>query len=126
MIDNEAGLENLSRRIAPAVDLLVLVGDPSRRGIATIRRLHDLAREMDVRFGKLAVVVNRVRPSSAFRPDLSDLPMDALFTLPEDDDLAHWGEEGRSLLEFPGNHPLAQRIDAFLKEQLGVPIRGAA
>lgn len=126
VIDNEAGLENLSRRIAPAVDLLVLVGDPSRRGIATIRRLYALAREMDVRYGKLAVVVNRVRPASAFRPDLSDLPVDALFTLPEDDDLARWGEEGRSLLEFPGDHPAARRIDAFLKEQLGVAIRGAA
>jgi hypothetical protein len=81
---------------------------------------------MDIRYGKLAVVVNRLRPSSPSPPDLSDLPVDAVFTLPEDDGLARWGEEGRSLLEFPGDHPAARAIDAFLKQHLGVPSRGAA
>lgn len=125
VIDNEAGLENLSRRIAPEVDLLILVGDPSQRGLATIRRLRDLAAEMDVRYRRLAVIVNRVRPSSPALSALADLPADVFLALPEDEELARWGEEGRSLLTFPENHPAAQRIDAFLKGQPGIISCGA-
>jgi CO dehydrogenase maturation factor len=65
VIDNEAGLENLSRRIVTRVDLLVMAADPSRRGLETIRRLYDLAVEMDVRYDRLAIAVNRLR-----RPEL--------------------------------------------------------
>ena len=42
VIDNEAGLENLSRRIVRRVDLLVMVTDPSRAGFTTVERLHEL------------------------------------------------------------------------------------
>ena len=61
VIDNEAGLENLSRRIAPRVDLMIMVADPSSRGLETLRRLYALAREMDVSWSRLILVVNRVR-----------------------------------------------------------------
>ena len=50
VLDNEAGLENLSRRIVRAADLLVMVADPSKRGLDTVGRLYDLALEMDVRY----------------------------------------------------------------------------
>ena len=61
VIDNEAGLENLSRRIVTKVDLMIMVADPSKRGLETLRRLYDLAGEMDVQYGQLAMVVNRLR-----------------------------------------------------------------
>ena len=59
MIDNEAGLENLSRRLYQKIDLMIIVADPSKRGIETIRRLHDLAGEMEIEYDRLAVVINR-------------------------------------------------------------------
>ena len=47
VIDNEAGLENLSRRIVRELDLMIMVADPSRQGLETVRRLFALAREME-------------------------------------------------------------------------------
>ena len=38
-MDNEAGLENLSRRIVRELDLMIMVADPSRQGLETVRRL---------------------------------------------------------------------------------------
>ena len=61
VLDNEAGLENLSRRILRRVNLLIMVTDPSKRGLDTVGRLYDLAAEMDVRHERLAIVVNRLR-----------------------------------------------------------------
>jgi hypothetical protein len=72
VLDNEAGLENLSRRLVNQVDLLVIVTDPSARGILTVRRLHALAREMGIVYARLVIVVNRLR-----RPSLPD-GMDSL------------------------------------------------
>jgi len=61
VLDNEAGLENLSRRIIANVNALVLVADPSARGLDTMLRLYELAREMDIKYERLVLVVNRLR-----------------------------------------------------------------
>jgi CO dehydrogenase maturation factor len=61
VLDNEAGLENLSRRIMQRVDHLLFVADHSARGLTTARRLYDLAVEMRVEAGTMSVVVNRTR-----------------------------------------------------------------
>jgi CO dehydrogenase maturation factor len=61
VLDNEAGLENLSRRIVQKVNLMVMIADPSKRGLETVKRLHELALEMNIEFDKLAIVVNRLR-----------------------------------------------------------------
>ncbi len=117
VIDNEAGLENLSRRIVTKVDLLILVADPSKRGLDTLRRLYDLAREMDVQFGRLAIALNRLR-----RPNLP-LGLDEirrhsgasdLLALPDDPDLAAFDEVGRPLSALPPENPVVHRLDTFL------------
>lgn len=61
VIDNEAGLENLSRRIVRRVHELLFVTDPSLRGLLTARRLYDLAVEMEVEATSMSVVINRAR-----------------------------------------------------------------
>jgi CO dehydrogenase maturation factor len=130
VLDNEAGLENLSRRIVQRVDLLIMVADPSKRGIDTVARLHDLAVEMAVRYQRLAIVVNRLRGG--------DLPAaawvlrertgaDHLVALPEDRTLAELGERGEALTRLGGDHPVVERLDRFLGEAgLGAASAGAA
>ncbi|MBA4370082.1 MAG: carbon monoxide dehydrogenase [Coriobacteriaceae bacterium] len=59
VMDNEAGLEHLSRRTTRDVDLLLLVSDPSVRGIATAARLSDLADELGIEVGSRYLVIAR-------------------------------------------------------------------
>ncbi len=119
VIDNEAGLENLSRRIVRKADLLVLVSDPSERGLTTLGRLFDLAREMKVEYGKLAVVVNRLKSPLLSEPveRLRDsLRPDYFFGLPEDDPVAELGEKGGSLWVLKEPNEVVVRVDDFLSE----------
>jgi CO dehydrogenase maturation factor len=59
VIDNEAGLEHLSRRTAQAIDTLLLVSDYSLNGLRAAARVRDLASEMKLQVGRVLLVVNR-------------------------------------------------------------------
>lgn len=117
VVDNEAGLENLSRRLVPRCDLLVLVADPSRRGLETMARIHALALEMGLEYRKLALVVNRTAgdaPPDFARELQATIRADLLLPLPWDQELATLAEEGRPLHALPPHNPLWQGVDALL------------
>lgn len=91
VIDNEAGLENLSRRIVRQVDELLFVTDPSMRGLRTVRRLYELALEMEVEAASMRVVINRVRDDGCLdraRELLNGTRVTVAGAIPEDADLS--------------------------------------
>ncbi|MFZ2655760.1 MAG: hypothetical protein WAX69_12585, partial [Victivallales bacterium] len=119
VIDNEAGLENLSRRIVQKVDLLVMVADPSKNGIETIRRLHKLAFEMNVDFKKLWVFINRVRTGKI--PDeaaylKNETEADHIIMLPDNHEIAVFSEKGNPLSDLSAGNEVVTLMDKFIKE----------
>ncbi|MBF0523766.1 MAG: AAA family ATPase [Deltaproteobacteria bacterium] len=62
VVDNEAGMEHLSRLITKHVDLMIVVTDSSKRGIAAARRINELVKELKITYGKMVTVANRVIP----------------------------------------------------------------
>lgn len=60
VIDNEAGMEHLSRRTTHKVNLLLIVSDPSVRGIQTAERINGLVDELQLEIERRVVVINRV------------------------------------------------------------------
>lgn len=118
VIDNEAGLENLSRRLYQRIDLLIIVGDPSQRGLQTIRRLHALAKEMDIAYERLAVAVNLLRPDSQgvdISAVVDAVQADEILRLPYDNALAAAGEDGRRIQDLPMNNPVLSEVAGFLQ-----------
>lgn len=117
VIDNEAGLENLSRRIVRELDLMVLVAEPSRQGFETVKRLARLAREMDIRVKQLALVINRAR-QAALPPDATQLQAETgasiVLALPEDDELARLSEAGSPLQAVAAANPVILAVDRLL------------
>jgi len=118
VIDNEAGLENLSRRTVQQVNWLVFVADPSARGLTTARRLFDLAQEMEMKAGAMGLVVNRVRHGSwedRARQLFEDTPVELLGMLPEDEDVAWRDAEGRPVFELPADNPVFRAAETILE-----------
>ena len=59
IIDNEAGMEHMSRLVTQDVDVLYVVSDPTPRGILTASRILSIINELGLHIGKIVVVVNR-------------------------------------------------------------------
>lgn len=119
VLDNEAGLENLSRRIVQKVDLLVMVADPSKRGMETLRRLYALANEMEIDYDKLAIVINRMRNDEV--PDAVKLieeetGADFVLIIKDNDELADFAEHGKSVLELGDDNEVVSCIDKFVSD----------
>lgn len=118
VMDNEAGLENLSRRIVQRVDVLTLVTDPSARGFETIVRLYELAKEMDIRYDTLAVIVNRVRnggmPAAAAELE-KRIGAAAVIALPDDDEIAAFAEANKAFTGLNAENAVVKKIDEFIE-----------
>jgi CO dehydrogenase maturation factor len=107
VVDNEAGLENLSRRTVQQVDQLVFVTDPSSRGLKTARRLYDLALEMEVKAGAMGVILNRVRGVECLERAaevFTGTPVKVLGGVPENAVLAQNDAEGLPVFDLPADN----------------------
>ncbi|MCX5845270.1 MAG: AAA family ATPase [Deltaproteobacteria bacterium] len=117
ILDNEAGLENLSRRIVNKVSLLVMVTDATGRGFETVRRLHALAGDMDIAYDSLAIVVNRLRqrelPAIAEEIRIAT-GANMVVGLPEDEDILAISEQNGNLKLLSADNPVFVGIECLL------------
>lgn len=60
VVDNEAGMEHMSRLVTQDIDVLYVVSDPTPRGILTVSRILSIIGELGLKIGKTEVIVNRV------------------------------------------------------------------
>ncbi len=60
VIDNEAGMEHLSRRTTHTVNLLMIVSDPSIKGVHTAKRINELIDELNLNIEKRVLIINRI------------------------------------------------------------------
>ncbi len=121
VVDCEAGLEHLSRRTAGgSLDLMLVLSDPTVRGLQTARRALDLVEELHTSVGDAKVVLNRVRgePAETLMAAAEELNLEIAACLPEDEQLAALDAAGRPLTELPAESPLRQAVAKLLTDWL--------
>jgi CO dehydrogenase maturation factor len=102
VLDNEAGMEHLSRRTTTNVDFLIAVMDPTNPALRAVRRILELSRELPIQVAKRAVLLNRARAARTgdgvleelekIGPDVGRLP-----DVPQDDAVERAGADGRDV-----------------------------
>lgn len=124
LVDNEAGMEHLSRMNLRLIDYLIVVSDPSSRGILTAKRIAELTGPLAVEVKKKCLIVNRVpEPVSdelmnkiREAVDSTDMPLGGL--LPASNELVEQELAGKSYIELPDEVPVIKRayeiFDDFL------------
>lgn len=117
VIDGEAGIEQVNRRVMEKVTHLVLVTDASKKGTQVVQTIRRVADEL-VMYEKIGVIANRL-PSREVCDilDIGDLPL--LAGIEADTRLAQADLTGQSVLELPGDTPLVQGAAQAL-HQIGV------
>jgi CO dehydrogenase maturation factor len=114
VVDNEAGMEHLSRRNLRRIDHLVVVADPSPRGISAARAIRDLADQLALPVGRAWLLLNRPY-SAGDGAGAPDLPIPLLAAVPHDPALPSWEASGRSFLDLPDSSPAASAIAGAIR-----------
>jgi CO dehydrogenase maturation factor len=103
IVDNEAGMEHLSRRTSGKVDMLYLVTDYSLRGLRAVRRIYGLLDGLKLSVDKMGIIVTRgpEKLSDAFLNEAKEIGIPILGVIPNDPALLEFDMEKKSLLDLP-------------------------
>ncbi|WP_459202589.1 ATP-binding protein [Methanococcus sp. CF] len=120
VIDTEAGLEHLSRRTTQNVDTLLVVTDSSKRGILTANRIKELAKELDISFKNLYLVLNRIKPENEenVREKVKDFGLDIIGIIYDDEITAGYDMEGKPLFELPDDSETVISVSKIVEKIL--------
>jgi CO dehydrogenase maturation factor len=112
VIDNEAGMEHLSRRTTRDVDHLLVVTDPTQRGLVAAERIASFRKEFDIHIENTYLILNRLNGEmpSALKERIDDLDMPLLGTVPADSQLLEFEFSGRPLVELGDDSPVYQAV----------------
>jgi CO dehydrogenase maturation factor len=120
VIDNEAGMEHLSRRTTRDVDVLLVITDPTVRGVKTAENIVALAGELKINVGRAMLVINRV--SGPFPPVLQQavdaIKIDLAAVIPADPRIGEFDAEGRPLVQLEADSPAGQAVEALVDSLL--------
>lgn len=134
VIDNEAGMEHLSRRTTQNVDFLLIVSDVSQVSLQAAARIHKLARSLKLKIGRSYLLLNRVSAfvglgggasgavslPAAVEANVAATGLDLLGMIPRDDMLEEFSLTGRPIWELPKDSPAWQTLDQLLGQVLGL------
>jgi len=119
VIDNEAGLEHLSRRTTMGSDLLFVVGDSSRVALQAAGRIARLADEMELKIGRKVLVVNNYE--SAPSVEMTSIPkyeFYAVWHVRTDSAVSEASIRGGSLLEIGDTAPAVEDVSRMLSDEM--------
>ena len=116
VIDNEAGMEHLSRLTTKKIDVFYIVSDASRRGLTAAVRIWQLVDELKIQVGSKYLILNQVRGEVA-ETLLAEIEKEGLHlagVIPEDDEIYDFDQTGRPTSEIgPGNPAVAAAFAIF-------------
>ena len=118
VMDNEAGMEHISRLTTKDVDILLIVTDTSRRGLQAAIRIDELARSLNIGVGKSYVVINQVKnamPDKALEM-IKSAGLELAGTVPEDDTIYEYDFNGQPTIEMPEDSPSVQAAFEIFKK----------
>lgn len=117
VMDNEAGMEHLSRRTTRDVDHLLLVSDASLRGMVAAEAMVGLSKELEINVRHSHLIINRVQGElpPALRAKAEGMGVPLLAALPYDPLIAEYDSQGRPLVELPANAAMSQAVAEIAK-----------
>ena len=113
VIDGEAGIEQINRRVMDKVTHLICVSDQSRKGLQIIGTIKKVADEL-MMYEKAGLIVNRAPFPEKLREEvIENVPV--ISVIPQDDVMTENDIEGRSVFELPADARILQGAEEALK-----------
>jgi CO dehydrogenase maturation factor len=118
IVDNEAGLEHISRGILPPVELILLVSDCSRRGIQAAGRIAAMIIELGIKAQKVGLIVNRApngQIAEGIKEEIDLQKLDLIGVLPNDPLVFEYDSAGTPLVNLPLESPVRQALEKIIQ-----------
>lgn len=122
LVDNEAGMEHLSRRTSGKVDMLLMITDYALRGLRAVGRINGMLDDLKLDVREKGLIVNRApdQLSQAFLDEVEKIGVPLLCTIPQDDNLLQFDMERRSMLELPDDSPAVLAVKDLMEKIIKV------
>ncbi len=121
IIDNEAGMEHLSRRTTNNVDLLCIVAEPTALGALTARRIFELAKQLPIRAGEIGVIWNKTADSkklNAIRHTLNAI--ETFGCVPFDQVIFDASMQSKTVFDLEEDSPAFSAVRKILEHKLNL------
>ncbi len=117
VIDNEAGLEHVARGTLPHVDTMLLISDCSRRGVQAAARVAEMIGEMDLKPGRMGLIVNRAPDGvldAGVRAEIEKHGLELLGILPQNEAVYRCDCDGEPSAKLPGDNPVKTALRGIM------------
>lgn len=117
VIDNEAGLEHLSRRSNGTVEVLLIVANPTVTGVRTAKRIAELVKSLDLNIGASYLILNKVdgEVPPALLAQFEETGMEVVGQVPTEQIILDSEMESASLLQISLDSSAAKSVEQILK-----------
>ena len=122
VMDNEAGLEHVARGTLPKVDTMLLISDCSRRGIQAAARVAETVEEMELKPGRMGLIVNRAPGGvldDGVKAEIEKYGLELFGVLPQDESIYRCDCDGEPSAKLPDSNPVKVALKGIL-EKLGL------
>ena len=113
VVDNEAGMEHISRGILPKVNILLLVSDCSRRGVQAVGRIAELIKECDMHPDTVGLIINRApggKLNDGIKEEIEKQGLHLLGVVPQDETVYEYDCEGKPTAGLPEDNPVKMAL----------------
>jgi len=116
VIDNEAGMEHLSRRTTLKANLLLILSDPTVRGIQTAKRIDGLVDELGIEIDRRALIINRASESEGeeLMSLAKKLGLPVAGIVPQDKMIFEYDLRGKPIFQLPDNSVAVKAVFTIL------------
>lgn len=108
VIDNEAGLEHISRETIENVDILLIISDATAKGVRTAGRVYELAKSLKIQIGKAYLIITRLGDQTPIQSEIEATGLNFLGVIPYDPLLGEFDLHGKPLMDLPVDSPAVQ------------------
>ena len=117
VVDNEAGMEHISRGVIPSMETAILVSDCSRRGIQAVGRIAKLIEECELKPKTVGLIVNRAPKgelNDGIREEIEIQGLNLLGVVPQDDGVYECDCAGKPTSQLPTDSPVKKALYQIL------------
>jgi CO dehydrogenase maturation factor len=120
VMDNEAGMEHLSRRTTQNIDEMLLVSDHSVKGLRAVARIRDLVRELKLIVKRQSIIINMVpgEIDPILKREMERMGIEPATVIPVDDDLRRYDLEQKPLYDLPDTALAVKAVNELMERLL--------